>query len=154
MENLLEDRISEVLDILNHTQREILNKIPKKFIEFLKNNASKKYKVNIDYADKNWINNLPDETIEILSLIYRDYVVDKEERNKLIFEEQELLKKIEQEKREKYSYDNLFKNNKATYNEVNNVVENEKTNYLANIPEKTSWFKKIILKIKNVFKGG
>ena len=32
MEDLLEDRISEILDILNHTQREILNRIPTKFV--------------------------------------------------------------------------------------------------------------------------
>lgn len=38
----------EVLDILKHTREEDVNKIPKKFIEFLENNKSKTYIADLD----------------------------------------------------------------------------------------------------------
>ena len=40
----------EVLDILKHTRKEDVNKIPKKFIEFLENNKSKTYIANLDHT--------------------------------------------------------------------------------------------------------
>ena len=40
----------EVLDILEHTRREDVNKIPKAFIEFLKKNSSKTYNSKLDYT--------------------------------------------------------------------------------------------------------
>ena len=42
------------------------------------------YKVNIDFSDANWINNIKPETKILMGLIYRDYIVSPDEREKLI----------------------------------------------------------------------
>ena len=42
----------EVLDILNHMNENEVSKVSKKFISFLKENASKKYISNLDYSKK------------------------------------------------------------------------------------------------------
>ena len=73
----------EVLDILKHTRKEDVNKIPKKFIEFLENNKSKTYIANLDHT----------KTI----LEFR-----KKARENEVNYQKEL--------NEKYNPDNLFKN--------------------------------------------
>ena len=42
----------DVLDILEHMEEEDQKKVPKKFIEILKENASKEYVCNLDYSKR------------------------------------------------------------------------------------------------------
>lgn len=140
-----QESITEVLDILNHTKKSDVEKIPKKFMEFLKNHASKDYIPNLDHSQKLENMNLKPETRGILGLIYRHYWCSPEERTKYeqILNEKE---KIYQAKlREKYNPDNIFKNKKDN----NETFSNNTT--LPQIYEKNNIFKKIFNKIKNFF---
>ena len=109
MEEFNKRAISEVIEILNHTDKEIVEKIPQKFINFLFENADNDYKPNINFYDDDWKNSVQDDTQAILALIYRDYIVSDDERKELLKEEQEDKLKREKELQEKYNPDNLFK---------------------------------------------
>lgn len=144
MEEFNKRAISEVIEILNHTDKEIVEKIPQKFINFLFENADNDYKPNINFYDDDWKNSVQDDTQAILALIYRDYIVSDDERKELLKEEQEDKLKREKELQEKYNPDNLFKKKTVEIQTPNNEVQLAKVN-------ETSWFKKVLNKIFNFF---
>lgn len=109
MEIVYRQAFAEVLEVLKHTSKSIVEKIPEKFIMFLKDNKDDEYIVDIDFSKENWEDEVKKETQAILALIYRDYIVSPEKRNELIKEEQEEEIRIENEVREKYNPDNVFK---------------------------------------------
>ncbi len=136
--------VSEVIEILNHTDKEIVEKIPQKFIDFLFENEDKDYTPNIDFYDENWEKFIQEDTQAILALLYRDFIVSKDERMKLLKEEQEEKLKLENESREKYNPDSIFKKRNTEDNiQINNVQ-------LVEIKE-MSWFKRVLNKILKFF---
>ena len=151
MENTINQSFTEVYYIINHFEKELYNKIPKGFINLIKQNMDKSYKCNIDFSEDINKQDLLHETRVILSLIYRDYLCSEEERKILIEKDKSEIAKYEEELREKYNPDNLFKKNQTTinnYQENTNVNENE----TAMIQYKESFIKKILNKIKSIFK--
>ena len=58
----------EVLDILNHTRKEDVSRIPKKFMEFLENNKSKTYISNLDHSKSIKEMNLKPKTEALLRI--------------------------------------------------------------------------------------
>ena len=147
MENTIRESISETLDILKHLPNSIISKIPDKFLNYLKENSDKEYKKNINYSNENWIDTLSEDTIQMLSIIYRDYIVDSETREKLIEEENAIIEK----EKEKYNIDKIFKKKEKGDNQVNS--ENEGTQSLV-IYEDLPWYKKFFEKIIKFIKKG
>ena len=147
MDNVYREAFAEVLEVFKNSNQKILEKIPKKFITFLKENKDKNYIVKIDFTDENWDDSIKQETQAILALIYRDYIVSQEERARLLIEEKEEQIRIENELREKYNPDNLFKK----HSEDKNVAENDIYSKVAIVEYKESIFKRFINKIKNIF---
>ena len=144
MEDFNKRAISEVIEILNHTDKKIVEKIPKKFIEFLFENADNDYKPNIDFYNEKWEQFVQEDTQAILAMIYRDYIVSEDEKIRLLKEEKDEKIKLENELMEKYNPDNMFKKkNKEENIQINNVQ-------LIEIKE-TSWFKRVINKILKFF---
>lgn len=139
--------ISEVFDVINHSEEAIKSKIPLKLYEFLEKNNDINYNVSINYNDDNWEDYISKDAKEILALIYRDYLVTPEEREKLILEENEEEKRIEAELREKYNPDNLFKKNKYEQ-EPSRVTETALIK-----AEDSKWYKNFINKIIKFFKN-
>ena len=90
--------------------------------------------------------NLKKETIVILGLIYRDFLCDPDEKNKLKRNEKE-LKNMEAER---YSLDNLFHNKKSSINSSTGKEEIQQG--LVEIREET-FLLKLINKIKQFFKN-
>ena len=140
MEIVYRQAFAEVLEVLKHTSKSIVEKIPEKFIMFLKDNKDNEYIADIDFSKPNWEDEVKQETQAILALIYRDYIVSPEKKSELIREEQI---RIEKEIREKYNPDNIFKNKKEE-----TVIEN--TNLPVEIKKET-FFKKLISFIKELF---
>ncbi len=138
MENFDKKVFSEVIDILNHSDIQIVERIPKKIITFLLDNANDEYEPNIDFYNENWDDTIQEDTKAILALIYRDYIVSDDEKNNLLYKEREELTKKEEELKEKYNIDNLFKN-KNTVSEISMVEYKEPI------------LKKIWDKIKQIF---
>lgn len=134
------DKIIEAMPI------NLSKRISKDFIKFLKDNKAKNYNFKFTSKDKLSTVKLTKETKIILSLIYRNYLVSDEKRKELYMQDSKILEKIEKEKSEKYSYENLFKNPKSNNIELqkaenisNSIVEYKKENIITNL------FKKIKL---------
>ena len=142
--------LAEAYDIITHSSQEIQNKISPKFMEILISGKDNSYISNLDY-DKNLDEQIQHETKIILGLIYRDYLCDISERQELLKKETELLNRIEQERNEKYSVDNLFKNRPYTSNiqQPNQIQDNEQNKIIEYREEK--WYEKIINFFKSLF---
>lgn len=124
MVDITKEVCSEVYDIIQHMKKELVNKIPNSFINLIKQNRDENFIVNIDYSKRINDQELQRGTRVILSLIYRDYLCSKEQREELIKKDKEELKIIEEQLRKKYNLDNLFKNNK---NKLEKIEEKETT---------------------------
>lgn len=153
MNSVYNQAFTEVLEVLKNSEENIISKIPKSFIELLNKYKDNNYEVQIDFSNENWDDQIKKETQTILALIYRDYLVSPEEREKLLVEEKEEQIRIKNELREKYNPDNLFKN-KNNIQEINKktIEENIKEQQLVIIDDKP-WYKKIFEKFKNMFKS-
>lgn len=139
------EAIAETLDILEHTQEVDVDRISKKFMEFLKENTSKTYKPNLDYTKRIKDMNLKDKTIGILSIINKKYWCNDEERR--AFEEKLKQNEIKYQKElnEKYDTNKLFADKELKKIENINIAD------LAEYTEQ-KWYQKILEKILKVFR--
>lgn len=142
------EAVVEVLDILEHTKKEDVNKIPKKFIEFLENNKSKTYISNLDHTKTIKEMNLKPKTQALLGLIYLKYWANEEEKIEFRKKAQVNEFNYQKELNEKYNPDNLFKNKNAVNIEKNETIQQTS---LVEIKKETI-MQKIISKIKEMFK--
>ena len=110
--NNMKIAFTEVYDIINHMEPELKDKIPKKFVNMLKQNRDNNYKINIDYKKSITEQELLEDTKVILGLIYRDFLCDKEKRKELIEQDKKSILEYEKSLREKYNPDNLFNKKK------------------------------------------
>ena len=134
--------LTEVYTVLKTL--DLLSKIPKELVEYLKVNKDDSYKFYFfeEYPLEIQIDNK--ETDEFLSYIYLKYICESQEEKQQM--KQEFIQndvKEEEEKREKYNPDNIF-NKSEEVKEVEKVEES-----LAPVNE--SIFSKIISKIKSFF---
>ena len=139
----------EVLDILNHTNKEDVARIPQSFIKFLTNISSKSYKVKFNYEQPINGLNLKKQTKELLGFIYITCWCDKEEREKykkLIHESNIKNEEI----KEKYNVNDIFKNKKE--NQEHKIIQNENV-MKTSIAEykKENIFKRVLNKILSFF---
>ena len=136
----------EVLDILNHTNKEDVQRIPQSFIKFLTDISSKNYKAKFNHEQPVNGFNLRKQTKELLGFIYITWWSDKEEHQKYknIIHENNIKK---EKLKETYNVNDNFKNkkeNKTIQNE--NVMEKNIVEY-----KKENIFKKFLNKILNFF---
>lgn len=150
METINKRAFSEVIQILNHTDKEITEKIPQKFIDFLFKNTDDDYMTNINFNDDNWSNTITDDTKAILAMIYRDYIVSEDEKLELIKEEKAEQAKQEELLREKYNPDNLFKS-KSKIEEDKQEQENAVTSTQLIEIKEAPWYKRLFKKILSIF---
>lgn len=146
MENLSKRAVSEVIQILDHTEKEITEKIPEKFIKFLFENADNDYKPNINFYNDNWENTIDEDTKALLAMIYRDYIVSETERLELLEEEKQEREKQEALLREKYNPDNLFKKDKKNEDEIDSINNMQ----LVEIKE-APWYKRLFKRLLSIF---
>lgn len=139
------EAITEVLDILYNSDEDLLGKIPKKLIDFWERNKSKTYKPNLNHDLPLTEMNLKKKTKSIIAMIYLNYICEEEQKKSF----KHILKNNEdfyqQELREKYNPDNIFKKRKNADISENN---NEDNSIIMQIVEyKVPIFKRIINKI-------
>ena len=107
--------MSEVLHYLKGVRKEDKDKIPKKLIEFLEANASKEYICSFDYTKPLKELKLLDETRGFIGIICFNYWCDTEEKKNQFKNRMCENENIYQEElREKYDPDNIFKNKNNT----------------------------------------
>ena len=143
---------AEINEILKYMPKEEVEKIPSKLREFFKEVSSKDYVTNINPnmpLDKQQIK---EKTKDIIALIYRNYWCSEEERKEL---DQKLIendKKFEEELREKYNPDNIFKNNVTTTKKEESEVKEEKIEQSL-VPQETGkWYQRFLDMVKRWFK--
>lgn len=135
----------EVLDILKHTRQSDVEKIPKKFIKFLEENSSKTYEPNLDHSKAIKEMGLKQKTQDILGVIYLKYWADEQGKQKFRAKIMENDRKHQEELREKYNTDNLFK--QKTKDEIKPAEEMQ-----LQVVQKETFMQKIINKIKGIFR--
>ena len=115
---------TEVLEILKYLVPEDYEKIPKEKIEVFETYANKDYNFNYDPDKTLQEQNVSETTRTIIAILFRDYWATEEQRDKIIkFQQQERIR-TENEKKEKYKIEDLFKNNKnASQTEEVSLVE-------------------------------
>lgn len=138
----------EVLDILEHMNANDLERVSNKFINFLKENASRNYIPNLDYSKKLNDMELKQETRGLLALMYEKYWCPEEAKEDLQKKFCENEKKYQEELRGKYNPDNLFKKTKGI---KENEVQ-EQLNMVSMIEYKEPLIERIINKIKDFFR--
>ena len=139
----------QVNELLKYIPLEQKNKINIKFLNLLNENEDKTYDFKIDPEKEIKDGDLLHETELLLLVIYRNYWCTEEEKKELDETLLENNKKYYEEINKKYSYENLFINNKPKKEDVEKV---EETPNLPVVYENKNIFTKIISFIKNIFK--
>lgn len=139
---------SEVYAFLNIVSEEDRNKIPKKLKEMIEEEREKEYTPSYTFEIPIEEQEISDEAIAMIALLHLNYwCEDENEKERLneIFNENE--KKYQDELREKYNPDNLFKNKK--YKEEQ--LSEEQTNSVAMVEYKETIFSKLKEWFRNLF---
>ena len=123
-------------------------KIPKKLIDEFQAKSDKEYVFNIQSEEDFESKELLKETEYIMYALYRNYLVDEEERKQLMQLERQAYSDSEENKRIKYNPDDIFKNKDKKVRNFNEGISNEVTMIQYN----ESIFKKIWNKILDMFK--
>ncbi len=146
MENNLLKAYAEIDKILSFMEIRYVEKVPKKMREMFRNEKLQGYEPDIDKNTALEEQKLQRKTLAILAMLNLNYWCENEE------EKQELLraysnndKKRNEEIREKYNPDNIFKNKEKQVEqiteEITAMVEYKKDNFI----------KKLLNKIKRLF---
>ena len=146
MEQKMKVALAEVNSILENSEEEITKKIPDKFKEYVKTNMDKEYIPNVIPGLAIFAQPVSLEAKELLRLVYRDFLANKQERDILIKKENEILK-VENAKENI----NKEKDNRDD-NKVQLIEEKEHTE-LIKVEEKWyqklfTWLKKLVNKAK------
>jgi len=135
---------TEVLEIIKYFPEEEYAKIPEEKIEFYKNNMDKDYVFSINPEIDLSEQNISPETNAIIINLFRDYFASETQKVKI----KEILdlnqKREEEEKRQRYNPDDIFKKvNKNT--DDTSLIEYKETFFTR--------FKNFIFKILNINKS-
>lgn len=148
MENNLLKAYSEVDKILSFMEIRYVEKVPKKMRDMFKNEKLQGYEPNIDKNIPLEEQKLERKTIAILAMLNLNYWCENEEEKKeLIRAYSNNDKKRNEEIREKYNPDNIFKNKnkekevEQIAEEITAIVEYKKENFI----------QKLLNKIKRLF---
>lgn len=138
----------EVLIIIDNLVKEDYKKIPKEYIKFLESNCNNDYEFEYDNSKLFVEQELLDDTKYILFGLFEKFGATDIQKTKIESYKSNYNNKLEQQKRETYNPNNIFK--KDVINEV--LINNDtfSQNALVKVKESTI-FQKIAQKIKNFF---
>ena len=137
---------SEVYEFINALGEEYINKLPKSIYDTIKDNRDINYKPEYDKNQKLTNEIISKEALALISAINLQYwCKDVQEKERLKQAYYENTKKEE----EKYSYDNIFKNNTIQKEKIPQESEMENTQIIEYKSENI--FEKILSKIKSIF---
>lgn len=137
---------AEIDEILKYLPAEYVEKIPAKLREFFNKVKKEDYVSKIDPYKQLDEQELKPKTKTLLTVIYRNYWCNEEERaelDKILIEND---KKYEEELRERYNPDNIFKKKEIVEEKVETIEENLPTVVKENIFTRVWNFIKNILK--------
>ena len=139
---------SEVDEFLGLVTEEEKNQIPKKLRDFFKEEMDINYHKNIDPNIPIKEQNLKEETLAIIALLMLQYwYKDESKKQKLLEVLDENERKYQEELREKYNPDNIFKNKNVTSGEIKNDSNDDISVNMQIVEYKEPIFKRIVNKI-------
>ena len=111
----------EVFEILKYIPKEDYNKIPSEKIELYKVMQEKNY--NFKYNPSKTLDeqNVSKRAKAIIALLFRDYWATDIQRKKILEKQKYDRQRIEEEKKQKYQYKDLFKKEERTIEIKNNT---------------------------------
>lgn len=144
---MYQNALSEVEEILQNTEEELVSKIPNRIRQFIRENRNQEYRLNItnnEPLDKQKI--LP-ETQELLALIYRSYWATEEEKKEFAYTDSIELKKEEEAKQNLYS-SNVFQCQKTE----EKIEEPKKEITDIVLVQEEKWYQKAWKRLCSLFK--
>lgn len=141
---------AEIIEILDNMSYEDKNKVPKKIYDFFLEKSNKNYIRHLDKSKTLYDQEIREDTKEILAILLINYWCETNDRkNQLLtlFRNNEI--KYQEQLREKYNPDMLFKN-KRNYDNNNNEKAENNTQMI--VIDKDNIFTRFIKKIKLFFK--
>ena len=119
----MNEAYQEVYETIQHFEPELYKRIPEKFIRFLDEVREKEYKTSIDFSKNINIQDIDSQTRTILAIIYRDFICNEDEKNRIQMEEIDYLNN-------KYKFDceKVFKKGKINHQKKYNEIDNLNTN--------------------------
>ena len=102
------EAIVEILDILQHSDNSITEKIPKQLIKFWQTNQSTTYKPVLDHTKEIHEMHLKPKTKSILAMIYLNYLCAPEEKRDIQLRLKVNEDNYQQKIREKYNPNTIF----------------------------------------------
>lgn len=145
MTQVYREAFTEVNEILKYFNEDLLKKIPKEFIENIKENMSTSYILKYDNTKGINEQDIKQETRAILSVIYRDYICKEDIKKEIIQKDRKEWHELEKNKR--YGNIELFpqnhsKNLNTKENETLQVIK--KQNIIIKIIDKIkTWWRKV-----------
>lgn len=136
----------EIYEILKIFPKELVSRIPQEKIVFFRTNMDNDYEYNVS-VDTFDGQTMLEETKAILTILFRDYWATPVQREKLINFTKNAQNIVEEENKEKYNPDNIFKK----YNKEDEIIENSLQKEVSLVEYKESIFRKVINKIKSIF---
>ena len=135
----------EIYEILKIFPKELVDKVPKYKLDYIKQNMDESYEYNITIETFDGRTML-DETAAILAILFRDYWATEKQKDKIINYHNTQREKMAKEIKEKYDPDNVFNRRNVEQEKTKETKEE-----LAVVEFKENIFKKFINKIKAIF---
>lgn len=139
----------EILEIIKNIEPQIAQKIPKSLIEYFEKYKAKNYIYKFDNTKSFDEQLISEETGGILALIVLNYIANDEEKDQIKEKLIENENKYQEELKELYNPENIFKNRQK---ETKEASEEENVENSLTIIKPIPWYMKIINKIKGLFK--
>ena len=133
----------EVLIVLDNLIKEDYDKIPKEYIEFLTNNCNKDYEFKYDNSKTFEEQSLLDDTKYILFGLFEKIWATESQKEKINVFKKKYYMKLEEEKKNLYNQENIFKDKKIENNKNIKLIIREN--------KKETFINKVLKFIKNIF---
>ena len=155
--NEFADASSELIEILKYLPQNEVEKVPQKLRSFFTKVANKNYVTKIDPNKSMQEQEIKEKTKDLITVLYRNYWCNEDERTSLDKKLIENDKKYEEMLRKKYNSENIFGVKEKVTEEYKEEIKEEKELIENTTQEmikytKLNFLQKIFEKIKSFFK--
>lgn len=155
--NEFADASSELIEILKYLPQNEVEKVPQKLRSFFTKVANKNYVTKIDPNKSMQEQDIKEKTKDLITVLYRNYWCNEDERTSLDKKLIENDKKYEEMLRKKYNSENIFGVKEKVTEEYKEEIKEEKELIENTTQEmikytKLNFLQKIFEKIKSFFK--
>lgn len=137
----------EVLNVIGKLNKDDFDKIPKKYIEFFEANCNNEYNFIYDNTKSFGEQELLDDTKYILFCLFEKFGATDIQKAKIKSYKDNYSTKLEEQKREKYNPNDIFKNRNRIVPQEEQLSEETRIT----IVQEEKWYQKIFNFVKGIF---